>query len=120
MQRVCMGWQGLLLALFLVGLGLPAAHAKSGVETLVGRITGVPMGTWTTVSTGSTGPGSMMQVDLVHAKITEKGKARKRYDVVQGMKVRVKGKKRGTALAADTVEILERPSKQQAHAAHGK
>jgi hypothetical protein len=111
-----MGWLP-VLALLLAWLLPPAQAAKPPVKkTIVGKISGSPMGTWMTVTTGpgSASPtsgaasASQLQVDLSSSKITEKGKSLKRYDLVDGMKVRVKGTMRGAALAAEIVEVLGR------------
>lgn len=101
------GWW--LMALVLAG-SVPVVAAKPAAEkpqTLVGNITGTPMGTWMTLA-GSGTPPPTNQIDLSHAKISEKGKSLKRYSLADGWKVRVKGVRRGTAIAADTVEVLER------------
>jgi hypothetical protein len=106
------------MALVLAGsVPLVAAHATpatSKTETLVGNISGTPMGTWMTLA-GSGTPPMTNQVDLSHAKISEKGKALKRYSLSDGWKVRVKGARRGTAFAADTVEVLERSKPKKPH-----
>src|SRR5262245_13557052 len=81
--------RGWLPAAVLVLAGLVLLAGPAGAverKTMVGKVSGTPMGTWMTVTTGSTGPGSTMQVDLAHAKITEKGKPLKRYSVTDGMK----------------------------------
>ena len=111
MRSVCIRqWWLPVLALFLAGLvPLPAAHAKPAeTKTVVGKITGTPMGTWMTLSTGGTGAGSSFQVDLTNAKIREKTKSLKRYHLAEGMKVRVKGTMRMHVLSAASVEILSR------------
>ena len=77
-------------------------------KTMVGNISGTPMGTWLTLKTGSSATSPSYQVDLSNAKISEKGKTLKRYQLADGWKVRVKGAMRGTAFAADTVEVLQR------------
>ena len=111
MRLLVPSWRRLALALLLMGLLPPGVARAAAVQrkTVVGRISAVPKGTWLTVSSGGK-PPTTTQVDLSHAKITEKGKPHKRYDLREGMKVRVKGVMRGTSFAADTVEILDRAS----------
>jgi hypothetical protein len=91
---------------------LAAAHAKPAArKTLVGKISGAPMGTWITVATGGVGINSSFQIDVTKAKITEKKKPVKRYQLREGMKVRVQGTVSRQAFNAETIEILERPKK---------
>src|SRR5438034_2031252 len=102
-----------LMALVLAGsIPLVAAHAKPAApqtETVVGNISGTPMGTWMTLA-GSGTPPMTQQVDLSHAKISEKGKSLKRYSLSDGWKVRVKGARRGTAFRSE-----EHTSELQSH-----
>jgi hypothetical protein len=107
-----------LMALVLAGcIPLVAAHAKPAAEkpqTLVGNISGSPMGTWMTLIGSGTPPVSN-QINLARAKITEKGKSLKRYKLADGWKVRVKGIRRGIVIVADTVEVLERSKPKKPH-----
>ncbi len=100
------------LALMLVALGLPAAvrATATGQRTVVGKITGVPMGTQIMLSSTGRLDSTTVAVDLSAAKISERGKALRRYDLAEGMKVRVKGTMRRNSLRAQTVEVLERPT----------
>jgi hypothetical protein len=100
-----------LAALLLTGLILPAARAApAGRTTVVGTIAGTPMGTWMTLVVLSKKAPASYHVDLSNAKISEKGKALKRYDLVDGMKVRVTGAMRANTFAAETVVVLSRPA----------
>ena len=104
------GWW--LMALVLAGsVPLAAAPARPPAprnETVIGNITGAPMGTWMTLKWGGSTPMTQ-QIDLSHAKISEKGKTLKRYNLAEGWKVRVKGTRSSSGLlSADTVEVLER------------
>jgi hypothetical protein len=87
---------------------------------MVGTISEAPLGTWMRISTGSSKPETITQVDISHAKITEKGKPRKRYDLREGMKVRVRGLLSRIWLSADTVEILGRSAPKKGAAGHRK